>query len=106
MYAAKADGKARIRTFEPSMHRHVLERLELTGELRRAMDMGEFELEYHPIVKLDTGAIAQASRWQLEFPEQPLQLSVNVSTRQCTSQISSMTCAAADRGRGVGAQVR
>jgi diguanylate cyclase (GGDEF)-like protein len=126
MYAAKADGKARIRTFEPSMHRHVLERLELTGELRQAIDMGEFELEYQPIVKLDTGAVAgvealvrwqhparsrlepdrficlaeetglivplgrwiletacaQASRWQLRFPAQPLQLSVNVSTRQ------------------------
>src|SRR5262249_24547474 len=32
MYAAKADGKASIRAFEPIMHRRALDRLELTGE--------------------------------------------------------------------------
>jgi diguanylate cyclase (GGDEF)-like protein len=36
MYAAKADGKASIRTFEPSMHRRVLDRLELSGQLLAA----------------------------------------------------------------------
>ena len=126
MYAAKADGKASIRAFEPSMHRRVLERLELTGELRAAVDAGQFELDYQPIVELEsrrivgvealvrwrhptrsrlapdqfiavaeeTGLIvalglwilqtacAQARQWQLAFPDQPLQLSVNVSTRQ------------------------
>jgi diguanylate cyclase (GGDEF)-like protein/PAS domain S-box-containing protein len=126
MYAAKGDGKASIRTFEPSMHRRVLERLELTGELRAALDAHQFELDYQPIVELESGRIvgvealvrwqhphrsrlapdqfiglaeetglivplglwvletacAQARRWQLEFPDHPLQLSVNVSTRQ------------------------
>jgi diguanylate cyclase (GGDEF)-like protein/PAS domain S-box-containing protein len=126
MYAAKADGKASIRTFEPSMHREVLERLELTGELRAALQKRQFELDYQPIVELDSGRITgvealvrwrhperarlapddfiglaeetglivplglwvletactQARRWQLAFPEHPLQLSVNVSTRQ------------------------
>jgi diguanylate cyclase (GGDEF)-like protein/PAS domain S-box-containing protein len=126
MYAAKAAGKASIRTFEPSMHRRVLQRLELTGELRVAMDERQFELDYQPIVELDSGRIvgvealvrwqhpvrsriapdqfiglaeetglivqmgewilhqacAQAREWQLACPEHPLQLSVNVSTRQ------------------------
>jgi diguanylate cyclase (GGDEF)-like protein/PAS domain S-box-containing protein len=128
MYAAKADGKSSIRTFEPSMHQRVLERLELTGELRDALEAGEFELDYQPIVELQSGrvvgvealvrwqhpvrgrvapdqfiglaeetglivplglwvletACAQARRWQQAFPAQPLQLSVNVSTRQLT----------------------
>ena len=126
MYAAKSDGKASIRTFEPSMHREVLERLELTGELRAALAAHEFELDYQPIVELDSGRIVgvealvrwqhpirsrlppdqfiglaeetglivplglwvletactEARRWQLAFPDHPLQLSVNVSTRQ------------------------
>ncbi|HWF75315.1 MAG TPA: EAL domain-containing protein [Solirubrobacteraceae bacterium] len=126
MYAAKADGKASIRAFEQSMHRRVLERLELTSELRAAVDASQFELDYQPIVELASGRIvgvealvrwqhpersrlppdhfiglaeetglivplglwvletacAQGRRWQLAFPEQPLQLSVNVSTRQ------------------------
>jgi diguanylate cyclase (GGDEF)-like protein/PAS domain S-box-containing protein len=58
MYAAKADGKASIRMFEPSMHLRVLERLELTGELRDALDTEQFELEYQPIVELDSGELA------------------------------------------------
>ncbi len=126
MYAAKADGKASIRAFEPSMHRRVLDRLELTAELRVALDDGQFELDYQPILELDSGRIvgvealvrwqhpvrsrmapdqfiglaeetglivplgrwvldtacAQARQWQLAFPGRPLQLSVNVSTRQ------------------------
>jgi diguanylate cyclase (GGDEF)-like protein/PAS domain S-box-containing protein len=67
MYAAKADGKASIRTFEPSMHRRVLERLELTGELRAALDAKQFELDYQPIVELDSGRIVGVEalvRWQ------------------------------------------
>ena len=126
MYEAKADGKASIRTFEPRMHRRVLDRLELTGELRAALDGAEFELDYQPIVELDSGrmvgvealvrwqhptrlrlapghfiglaeetglivplglwvletACAQARRWQMAYPVDPLSLSVNVSTRQ------------------------
>jgi diguanylate cyclase (GGDEF)-like protein/PAS domain S-box-containing protein len=126
MYAAKADGKASIRTFEPRMHRRVLDRLELTGELREAIEGEQFELDYQPIVQLDSGRIvgvealvrwqhpirsriapehfiglaeetglivplgmwilrtacAQAREWGESYPEHPLQLSVNVSTRQ------------------------
>lgn len=58
MYAAKESGKNCVRAFEEGMHVRVLDRLELTGELRRALEIGEFELDYQPIVELDTGRIA------------------------------------------------
>ncbi|HWF49630.1 MAG TPA: EAL domain-containing protein [Solirubrobacteraceae bacterium] len=67
MYAAKADGKASIRTFEPSMHRRALERLELTVELRAALEARQFELDYQPIVELRSGRIVGVEalvRWQ------------------------------------------
>jgi diguanylate cyclase (GGDEF)-like protein/PAS domain S-box-containing protein len=67
MYAAKADGKATIRKFEPTMHDRVLERLELTGELRTALESGQFELDYQPIMELETGEVAGVEalvRWR------------------------------------------
>jgi diguanylate cyclase (GGDEF)-like protein/PAS domain S-box-containing protein len=67
MYAAKADGKATIRSFEPKMHHRVLERLELTGELRTAIDSKQFELDYQPIVELESGELAGVEalvRWR------------------------------------------
>jgi diguanylate cyclase (GGDEF)-like protein/PAS domain S-box-containing protein len=67
MYAAKAAGKASIRTFEPAMHRRALERLELTSELRIALERHQFELDYQPIVELDSGCVVGVEalvRWQ------------------------------------------
>jgi EAL domain-containing protein (putative c-di-GMP-specific phosphodiesterase class I) len=66
MYAAKESGKGLVQTFEPGMHERVLRRLELTGELQRALEENQFELDYQPIVELDTGAITGAEalvRW-------------------------------------------
>jgi diguanylate cyclase (GGDEF)-like protein/PAS domain S-box-containing protein len=57
MYAAKDAGKNTVRTFEAGMHRRVLDRLELTGELQQAIEQGQFELEYQPVVDLQTGGI-------------------------------------------------
>ena len=57
MYAAKDAGKGTMRSFEEGMHRHVLDRLELTGEMQRALQQEEFELDYQPIVDLQTGQI-------------------------------------------------
>jgi diguanylate cyclase (GGDEF)-like protein/PAS domain S-box-containing protein len=63
---AKDGGKSTVRTFETGMHRRVLDRLELTGQLMQALDHGQFELDYQPIVNLRTGGIAGAEalvRW-------------------------------------------
>jgi len=55
MYAAKEAGKGTIQTFADGMHKRVLERLELIGELQRALERDEFELDYQPIVELQHG---------------------------------------------------
>jgi diguanylate cyclase (GGDEF)-like protein/PAS domain S-box-containing protein len=53
MYAAKADGKNSVHAFEQKMHTRALERLELRGELQRALVEEQFYLDYQPIVSLD-----------------------------------------------------
>jgi diguanylate cyclase (GGDEF)-like protein/PAS domain S-box-containing protein len=73
MYRAKARGKGRIEIYEPSMRERALERLQLTTELQRAMQRGELELEYQPIVAVATGGLAGAEalvRWR--HPERGL----------------------------------
>jgi diguanylate cyclase (GGDEF)-like protein/PAS domain S-box-containing protein len=58
MYIAKRDGKGSYRMFEPEMHAGVLARLELRADLQRALDGGQFELHYQPIVWLADGNVA------------------------------------------------
>ncbi len=55
MYAAKEAGKGTVRVFETGMHKRVLDRLELSGELQHAIETGEMELDYQPIVELQRG---------------------------------------------------
>jgi diguanylate cyclase (GGDEF)-like protein len=57
MYAAKADGKRRYRTFEPSMLAGAVERLELEADLKRAVERDELDVHYQPIVELATGVV-------------------------------------------------
>jgi diguanylate cyclase (GGDEF)-like protein/PAS domain S-box-containing protein len=67
MYMAKGRGKSRVIVFEPGMHRAALTRLALKGDLERALERGEFRLQYQPIVDLRSGTIAGAEaliRWQ------------------------------------------
>jgi diguanylate cyclase (GGDEF)-like protein/PAS domain S-box-containing protein len=58
MYIAKRDGKGGYRLFEPEMHAGVLARLELRADLQRALENGQFELHYQPIVRLADGRVA------------------------------------------------
>jgi diguanylate cyclase (GGDEF)-like protein/PAS domain S-box-containing protein len=58
MYIAKRDGKGGYRLFEPEMHAGVLARLELRADLQRALENGQFELHYQPIVRLQDGRVA------------------------------------------------
>ena len=67
MYAAKRDGKGEYRMFEPEMRDGVLERLELRGDLQRALTEGQFELHYQPLVRLGDQSIAGVEalvRWR------------------------------------------
>jgi diguanylate cyclase (GGDEF)-like protein/PAS domain S-box-containing protein len=75
MYIAKRDGKGGYRLFEPDMHAGVLARLELRADLQRALESGDFELHYQPIVRLADRRIAGIEallRWH--HPERGLVL--------------------------------
>ena len=67
MYCAKARGRARSETFHPVMYRNALDLFELETDLRRAVERGEFELHYQPIVSTATGrvkAFESLLRWR------------------------------------------
>jgi diguanylate cyclase (GGDEF)-like protein/PAS domain S-box-containing protein len=55
MYMAKRGAKGRYRLFEPAMHERVVERLELRAELESAIERGQLEVYYQPVVRLSAG---------------------------------------------------
>lgn len=59
LYRAKGEGKACAASFEPEMHVAALRRLELEGELRRAVSgdpiAGSLVVFYQPILRMSTG---------------------------------------------------
>ncbi|WP_445148378.1 putative bifunctional diguanylate cyclase/phosphodiesterase [Baekduia sp. Peel2402] len=66
MYRAKAEGKGRARVFEESMQAEVVERLELEGELLRAIERDEIDVHYQPVIALDGQTLAgfeALARW-------------------------------------------
>ena len=66
MYQAKASGRNTIRFFDPEMQAAVSLRVQMEGDLRRALHKREFVLYYQPQVDADgclTGAEALV-RWQ------------------------------------------
>src|ERR1044072_4143573 len=66
MYRAKELGKARCEVFDMSMRERAVERLDLEGSLRHALDRGELKMLYQPQVELSTGRITGAEaliRW-------------------------------------------
>jgi len=52
MYIAKTTGKNRHVVFENKMHESLIKRAEIETELRHAIEHGEFEMHYQPIVNL------------------------------------------------------
>jgi diguanylate cyclase (GGDEF)-like protein/PAS domain S-box-containing protein len=67
MYGAKASGKAQYVVYAPRMDEHLVGRLELVADLRRADIASEFDLHYQPVVELLSGAVRGVEalvRWE------------------------------------------
>ena len=52
LYAAKRDGRGSIRCFEPELNRVNVDRRRMEVDLKRALEFGEFELHFQPILNL------------------------------------------------------
>ncbi len=67
MYAAKANGKARVELFEHAMRTTAVDRLELVAEVQAAVEAGELLVHLQPIVSLTSLAVEGHEalvRWQ------------------------------------------
>ena len=67
MYEAKRRGKGRYEVFRDNLSAVALARLEIEGDLRRALSAGEMSLAFQPKVELQSGAICGVEalvRWQ------------------------------------------
>ncbi|MGH2688964.1 MAG: putative bifunctional diguanylate cyclase/phosphodiesterase, partial [Actinomycetota bacterium] len=66
MNMAKDEGRSRSRVFQTAMHAHLLERVELEADLRRAIERNELMLHYQPVVDIGAGRVIGAEalvRW-------------------------------------------
>jgi diguanylate cyclase (GGDEF)-like protein len=57
MYQAKSMGKARSELFDTDLRTQAINRLEMEGDLRRALENQEFQLHYQPILSLAANQI-------------------------------------------------
>ena len=67
MYRAKEDGKNNFRFYQPQMNVHLVERLSLESNLRRALERNELVLLYQPKVAIRDGQVTGVEalvRWQ------------------------------------------
>jgi diguanylate cyclase (GGDEF)-like protein/PAS domain S-box-containing protein len=70
MYRAKANGTARYEVFDREMHLEAMSRLQMETDLRRALEKGEFRLEYQPVVDLAFGrAVGFEALLRWDHPE-------------------------------------
>lgn len=66
MYYAKTQGKNCYTIFAPFMRQQIMERLSLESEIRLAIDRGEMDVVYQPIISLRYGQLAgfeALARW-------------------------------------------
>lgn len=67
MYRAKQAGRNNYHFFRQDMNIRALERKSIENSLRQALERQEFEVDYQPLINLQTGAIIGAEallRWQ------------------------------------------
>ncbi len=82
MYRAKSVGRAHYEVFDEAMRERALVRLRMESELRRAVERGQFEVFYQPIVSPGDGKVRgfeALARWRhpergLVLPEEFIQL--------------------------------
>jgi diguanylate cyclase (GGDEF)-like protein/PAS domain S-box-containing protein len=66
MYFAKRQGKAQYQVFSAAMRTDLLDRLQLGEDLRATIEAGGIEVQYQPIVDMESGLIIGAealARW-------------------------------------------
>ncbi len=66
MYEAKRQGRGRYEMFEPSMRKRVHDDVELENDLRQAIDQGQIEVVYQPMIELASGrmvGVEALARW-------------------------------------------
>ncbi len=68
MYHAKFSGKNGLQVFTLEINAQLRERLELVGDLRQALDRGEFRLEYQPQVLADGELVAFEALLRWDHP--------------------------------------
>jgi diguanylate cyclase (GGDEF)-like protein len=69
MYAAKDQGKKGSALFEPSMHMAARKRLQLSTDLRRALQEDQLTVKYQPLMRIADGKMVGAealARWTHE----------------------------------------
>ncbi|MEQ3550761.1 EAL domain-containing protein [Pseudonocardia nematodicida] len=67
MYWAKRDGRDRVAVFDPRRHRADVALFEMAGRMPSALENGEFELDYQPLVSLSDGrvrGVEALARWR------------------------------------------
>ena len=67
MYQSKSSGKSTFQFHSPELTRHMQERMEIERELRLALDAGEIEAFFQPVIDLESGRIIGAealARWR------------------------------------------
>jgi diguanylate cyclase (GGDEF)-like protein len=67
MYAAKENGKNRVERFRTEMFTEAVKRLEIDADLRLAIDAGQLQLHYQPVIDLQTGemhSVEALMRWK------------------------------------------
>jgi diguanylate cyclase (GGDEF)-like protein/PAS domain S-box-containing protein len=66
MYRAKSDGGTRWALFTPEIRMQIVRRHSLESALRRALEQGEVNVEFQPMIALSTGrivAVEALARW-------------------------------------------